>query len=221
MPPVSVTGVRPTPALAAELGPTAAADEGGRAGRLRILDTGARGGNRGRGDRARHRARDGPPEHRCLGPAARGGASVRPQGRVPDDTRRQGQRGRLRGADRLRKGTDQIPPKATAARGRTSPVPAQRLCSFGSGRCSRSEYEDGQSVPGACLPLRSRYFPARCRPPPTHATVGSGAAPGGGPAASGAGRNCLAACCATSCSRFALRSIFSQRALFLSAVRAW
>ena len=32
---------------------------------------------------------------------------------------------------RPREGIDQIPPEATAARGRTSPVPAQRLCSIG------------------------------------------------------------------------------------------
>ena len=35
-------------------------------------------------------------------PSERGGASVRPRGRVPEDTRRQGRRGGLRGADRLR-----------------------------------------------------------------------------------------------------------------------
>ena len=52
------------------------ADDGGRAGRLRILDTGAQGGNRGGGGRARHRARDGSPEHRCVGPAARCGAGL-------------------------------------------------------------------------------------------------------------------------------------------------
>ena len=47
------------------------ADDGGCTGRLRVLDTsGAQGGNRGGGDRARHRARDGPPEHRRVGPAA-------------------------------------------------------------------------------------------------------------------------------------------------------
>ena len=122
VPPVSVTGARPTLALAAELGPTATPTTAAtlppssRAGRLRVLDTGARGGNRGGGGRARYRARDGPPEHRCVGPPARrprrGGArppppergvvSVRPRCRVPDDTRRQGSRGGLRGADRLR-----------------------------------------------------------------------------------------------------------------------
>ena len=58
------------------------------------------------------------------------------------------------------KGTDQIPPKATAARGRTSPVPAQRLCAFRSGRRPQSGYEDGQ--PEAC---RARAYPfARATP---------------------------------------------------------
>ena len=56
------------------------ANNGGPAGRLHALDTGARGGNRRGGDRARHRARDGPPEHRRVGPGARcprrGGARV-------------------------------------------------------------------------------------------------------------------------------------------------
>ena len=63
VPPVLVIGTMPTPALAAELGPTATPAIGGRVGRLRILDTGARGKNGKRGGQAGHRARDGPPEH--------------------------------------------------------------------------------------------------------------------------------------------------------------
>ena len=80
--------------------------------------------------------------------------------------------------------------------------------------------EDGVACRGACLPLRSRCSPSALRPPPTHASTGAGAAPGG-PAPAGPGRSCSAACFATSCSRFALSSIFSQRALFLIAVRTW
>ena len=49
-------------------------------------------------------------------PPERSGASVRPRGRVPDDTRRQGQRGRLCGADRL--WTAEVGNRARSARAR-------------------------------------------------------------------------------------------------------
>ena len=39
--------------------------------------------------------------------------------------------------------------------------------------------EDGVACRGACLPLRSRCSPSALRPPPTHASTGAGAAPGG------------------------------------------
>ena len=76
----------------------------------------------------------------------------------------------------------------------------------------------------ACLPPRSRFIRACSDEVPTQAGTSSGAPPVGGgpaPAPSGAVRKCSAAFCATSCSRFAFRSIFNQRALFLIAVRAW
>ena len=104
VPPVSVTGARPTPILTAELGPTATPTTAAVLAAFahwipeHEAETGEEGG------RARHRARDGPPEHRRVEPGARrprqggarpppaesGGASVQPQGRSAD---------RLRGAE--------------------------------------------------------------------------------------------------------------------------
>ena len=107
--------------------------------------------------------------------------------------------------------------------GHTSPLPARRLLFV------------GLAVP-VCGRDRRRFAPVRVLTPslappsvraptvPAQAGAGSGAAPGGGspaPAGSGAARSCSAAFFATSSSRFALRSIFSQRALFLTTMRAW
>ena len=67
-------------------------------------------------------------------------------------------------------------------------------------------------------------LPRALEPSPLQAGAGSGATLEGGgpaPALSGARRNRAAAALATSCSRFALRSMLSHRALFLSAIRAW
>ena len=85
--------------------------------------------------------------------------------------------------------------------------------------------EDGYVArPVRVLPLRPRLLRSRAGRPPAHAVTGAGAPlnDGGGPApvSCGTRRNCSAAALATSCSRFALCSIFSQRALFLRAVCA-
>ena len=113
-PPVSVTGARPSPALAAGLGTTATPTTSAGLGRLRILDTGAQSGNEEESaepvtvlmmGRRNIDVSDPPPDGRGGArppPPERGGGSVRPRGRVPDHTRRQGRRGGLRGADRLR-----------------------------------------------------------------------------------------------------------------------
>ena len=71
----------------------------------------------------------------------------------------------------------------------------------------------------ACSPLRSRSWPCSPTVARFQAGTGSGAArDGGGPARASSGTPRSGS--AFSCSRFALRSIFSQRALFLTAVRA-
>ena len=62
-------------------------------------------------------------------------------------------------------------------------------------------------------------LPGALRPPPAQAVTGAGAFPGVARLPSDAARSRSAAF-ATSCSRFALCSIFNQRALFLVAVRA-
>ena len=114
-----------------------------------------------------------------------------------------------------------FPPKALGDPGHTSPVPFRRLSSARLFPCADCE-DSTRRARYACLPLRSRFFPA-LRPPPAQAVTGAGAFPrtGGGVARlpSDAARSRSAAF-ATSCSRFALCSIFNQRALFLVAVWA-
>ena len=118
---------------------------------------------------------------------------------------------------------DAVPPKALLHCGRTSPDAARRaVCRAGCVRMWAVSAAVG--APGTrAYPFARASFRARCDRW-AQAGTGPGAPPrdGGGPApvSSGAPRSCSAAALATSCSKFAWRSIFSQRALFLRAVCA-